>query len=285
MEKSGNSLEIYLREINNYPLLSREKENDYVIKAKNGDKLAREKLIESNLRFVVSVAKFYRRRGLDMEDLINEGNIGLMNSIKRYDPGAGFHFLTYAVWWIRQSITKALCEKQRNIRLPLNKLHNLNHIKKEIDYLSPSKNIGEVSRNNRTIEQIATNLGLEKSIVLELINLEEDTLSLEYPFNKENSFSLGDSLEDNLSPSPENQTVYNIVQEDIQKVLKEYLTPREKKIIEKRFGLNGEFAKSLNEIGLEYNLNKERIRQIEEKALRKLRGKDIKEKLASYFYS
>ncbi len=285
MKKLENSLEIYLKEISKYHLLSREEEKEYAIKAKAGDKDARKKLIESNLRFVVNVAKYYRGRGLDMEDLVNEGNIGLMNSIRRYDPKTGFHFLTYAVWWIRQSITKALYEKSRNIPLPMNKFYALNNIRKQVDYLSPSKNMKEVSKNNQTIEQLAKNLGLEKSIVLELINLEEDTLSLDYPLDKESSFSLIDSLEDNLSPSSENQTINNIAGEEIQDILKEYLTPKEKKIIEERFGLNGEFPKSLNEIGLEFNIHKERIRQIEEKALKKLKRKDIQEKLAPYLYS
>ncbi|MCG8571182.1 MAG: RNA polymerase sigma factor RpoD/SigA [Spirochaetes bacterium] len=276
----NNSLSYYLNEISKIPLLTREEEEDLALRAKNGDRYAKERLVKSNLRFVVSVAKQYRNQGIPLSDLINEGNIGLLTAIDKFDVTMGYHFISYAVWWIRQAILKAICEKSRLIRLPLNRANELIQIVRERKRLEIEK--GE----DPSIMEIADNLDYDKDLVQRLMDVSRETVSLETPVfeNKRNSSYLSDFLEDRKFESPERTAENTSLNEVINSLLKT-LTEKEKAIIEYRFGLNGQKQLSLKEIGKKYNLTKERIRQIEKKALSRLRHSTRKDKLATFMVS
>ncbi len=259
-----NILSMYLKEINRIPLLTREQEDHYAREAAKGVKSAKDMLVQANLRFVVNVAKKYQNQGLPLSDLISEGNIGLMNAIERFDVDKGYHFISYAVWWIRQAILKAICEKSRMIRLPLNRANELVQIEKV------RKEIQGQTSEDAEVTRIAKTLNMDRDHVADLINISRDLISLETPvYAEKDSSLLGDFVEDEGYTQPDAQVIDGTLREDINAVLKT-LTEKEAEIVQYRFGLNGRSPLSLKEIGDKYNLTKERIRQIEKKALKRL---------------
>jgi RNA polymerase primary sigma factor len=271
-----NVLSIYLKEINRIPLLTREEEDYYARRAREGDPEAKNVLIRANLRFVVNVSKKYQNQGLPLSDLISEGNIGLMNAIDRFDVDKGYHFISYAVWWIRQGILKAICEKSRMIRLPLNRANELVQIEKV------RKEIQSQRGEDPEVGEIAKSLDMDQDHVADLINISRDLISLETPvYAEKDSSLLGDFVEDVGYEHPESVLIEHSLQEDIDEVLGT-LTKKEAEIIQYRFGLNGRSPLSLKEIGDRYNLTKERIRQIEKKALKRLQHPSRSHRLQSY---
>ncbi len=272
-----NVLAIYLKEINNIPLLSREDEEKYARLAAKGDKDARDMLVKSNLRFVVNIAKKYKNHGIHLSDLINEGNIGLLNAIEKYDVDRGYHFISYAVWWIRQAILKAIGEKSRMIRLPLNRAGELVQIEKvRKEYLS-------VNGTDPEIKDIASQLSLSEEHIREMISISREHISLDTPVTSidKDSAKMGDYIEDTMYKQPDDQIIDKSLKEEINKLLST-LSGKEANIIEQRFGLNGESPQSLKEIGDKYNLTKERIRQIEKKALERLKHVSRSQYLEAY---
>lgn len=271
-----NVLSMYLKEINKIPLLTREEENYHARRAAQGIQESKDALIQANLRFVVNVAKKYQNQGLPLSDLISEGNIGLMNAIERFDVDKGYHFISYAVWWIRQAILKAICEKSRMIRLPLNRANELVQIEKVRKDIQGSK--GEEAE----LQEIARTLDMTPDHVADLVNISRDLVSLETPvYQEKDSSVLGDFVEDHNYIRPEALMIERSLKEDINQVLSS-LTEKEAEIIQFRFGLNGRSPLSLKEIGDRYSLTKERIRQIEKKALRRLQHPKRAQHLESY---
>jgi RNA polymerase primary sigma factor len=259
-----NIISIYLKEINKIPLLTREEEDHYARRAAQGDKEAIDKLVSANLRFVVNVAKKYQNQGLPLSDLINEGNIGLINAIERFDVDKGFHFISYAVWWIRQAILKAISEKARMIRLPLNRANELVQIEKARKQLQVGK------ADEPEIAEIAEAVNMDKDHVASLLRISQDLVSLDTPVYADKGTSqLGDFIEDREYRAPEDEAMDKSLKEDINKMLKT-LSEKESDIIQYRYGLNGKTPLSLKDIGDKYNLTKERIRQIEKKAIKRL---------------
>lgn len=275
-KEDENIISIYLKEINKIPLLTREEEDHFARLAEKGDKAAKDKLVQANLRFVVNVAKKYQNQGLPLSDLISEGNIGLMNAIERFDVNKGYHFISYAVWWIRQAILKAICEKSRMIRLPLNRANELVQIEKVRKQIQSEK--GEEAE----MKQIAATLNMDADHVADLINISRDLISLETPvYAEKDSSLLGDFVEDEGYKQPENQVVERSLKEDINAILST-LSDKESEIVQYRFGLNGRSPLSLKEIGDKYNLTKERIRQIEKKAIKRLQHPKRSQYLEAY---
>jgi RNA polymerase primary sigma factor len=278
--QESSSLSYYLNEISKIPLLTREEEESLATLAKNGDKKAKEKLIRANLRFVVTVAKKYRNRGIPLADLINEGNMGLITAIDKFEVERGFHFISYAVWWIRQAILKAICERSRAIRLPLNRANELVQIEKAKRFMEIRDNV------EPTPEEIAKELSMDKDLVNHLLNVSRETISLETPAyeDKKNSSCISDFITDEKFDTPEEEVEKKSLHEAINKVLNT-LTEKEKQIIEYRYGLNGNKSMSLKQIGEKYDLTKERIRQIEKKALVRLRHSSRSDKLRAFIES
>jgi RNA polymerase primary sigma factor len=271
-----NVLSLYLKEINKVPLLKREEEETLARAAARNDRTAKDKLIRANLRFVVNVAKKYQNQGLPLADLISEGNIGLMNAIERFDVEKGYHFISYAVWWIRQAILKAICEKSRMIRLPLNRANELVQIEKVKKDLQ-----GEQYSLSET-DMIAKKLDIDRDHVAELINISRELISLDTPvYSEKDSSLLGDFVEDKDQPMPDDLVVENSLREDINGILRT-LSQKESEIIQYRFGLNGRRQMSLKEIGSKYKLTKERIRQIEKKAIKRLQHPSRSHVLRAY---
>jgi len=271
-----SSLSVYLREINKIPLLTREEEVNLARRAAKDDKNAKEKLIKANLRFVVNVAKKYQNQGLTLSDLISEGNLGLITAVDKFDVEKGYHFISYAVWWIKQSILKAICEKSRMIRLPLNRANELLQIEKV------KREIGSNKDGEADIEEIADFLDMDKSRINDLINASKEFVSLETPLSSDkDANTISDLMEDTKGADPEEVLIDRTLQESIEYVLST-LTEKESSVIKYRFGLNGERPHSLKEIGDKYNLTKERIRQIEKKAISRLRHPTRSQKLSSY---
>ena len=277
MVNESNVLELYLRDINKVPLLTREEETSLAIEAAKGNKAAKNKIVNANLRFVVNIAKKYQNHGLDLTDLISEGNIGLLVAIDKFDVTKGYHFISYAVWWIRQSILKAICEKSRSIRLPLNRANELvriEHARKSI--------VG-----NKTIEQelteVAQMLNMDKEHVREMINISREMISLDAELStpENDKTSVGDFIEDTQSEKPEDKVVNDSLKEEINNVL-HTLKPNEENVLRLRFGLNGEKPMSLKEVGDVCNLTKERIRQIEKHAILRMQHVTRARRLESY---
>ena len=271
-----SSLSVYLREINKIPLLTREEEVKLARLAAKDDQESKDRLIKANLRFVVNVAKKYQNQGLTLSDLISEGNLGLITAVDKFDVEKGYHFISYAVWWIKQSILKAICEKSRMIRLPLNRANELLQIEKV------KREIGSNKDGEADIEEIADFLDMDKSRINDLINASKEFVSLETPLSSDkDANTISDLMEDTKGADPEEILINSTLQESIEKVLST-LTEKESNVIKYRFGLNGERPHSLKEIGDKYNLTKERIRQIEKKAISRLRHPTRSQKLQSY---
>ena len=277
MENDNEILSVYLREINRIPLLSYDEEYELALKAKAGDKAARDRIINANLRFVVSVAKKFRGNGLPLSDLIDEGNIGLITALDKFEPEKGYHFISYAVWWIRQSIMKAISEKSRAVRLPLNRSNELIQIQKAQKSL-----MHEMEKTAPTAEEIADLTGLDRKLVDDLLSISQDIVSFDSPVRKddESDSTFGDFIEDEAD-GPETQVIDSSLKDEVQGILS-MLTDKERAIIIKRFGLDGSEPKSLKEIGEGYGLTKERIRQIEKRALEKLRNASEKKDLRAF---
>lgn len=272
----ANILSMYLKEINRIPLLTPEEELSLAKRAQKGDEFARKRMIEANLRFVVNVAKKYQNQGMPLIDLINEGNIGLMTALDKFDPDKGYHFISYAVWWIRQSVMKAINEKSRAVRLPLNRTNELLQIQKAQRSL-----MKDLSTDDPTMEDIGTLTGFEPEHVSSLLSISRDLISLDAPvFNDGSTSNIGDFIEDE-SQNPEQSLMDASLKEDVRSLLAT-LSDKEREIIELRFGLEGKTPMSLKEIGELYNLTKERIRQIEKKALERLRNPSKSKMVESY---
>lgn len=270
-----NILAIYLEEINRIPLLTREEEDKISRAAKGGNPVAKEKLINANLRFVVNVAKKYKNSGVPLDDLINEGNLGLMTAVDKFDPDKGYHFISYAVWWIRQSILKAVCEKSRSIRLPLNRANELVQIQKT------KREISAITGENVSNKEVAAILGMDSDKVSEILEISQDLVSLDTPISDDSdSSSLGDIIESRYR-TPEELSLEDSLKESINNQLA-LLSEKEAYIINSRFGLNGYKPRSLKSIGDELGLTKERIRQIEKKSLEKLRLTAFQDSLEAF---
>ncbi len=254
----------YLSDLKRHPLLTREEEQRYARAARAGDEQAKEKLVNSNLRFVVNISRQYQNRGIPLSDLVSEGNIGLLKAVEKFDPERGFHFTTYAVWWIRQSIMKALEAQSRPIRLPA-------HAASVVERIGWARSeLRQRLRREPTTDQIALFLDLPEKRVAELLSVSRDPLSLESPaFDEDVPAELGDSVRDKAGRSPEEEAMANVLKADINDVLGS-LSRRESDIVQSRFGLNGRQRLTLNELGRRYRLTKERVRQIEKRALERL---------------
>ena len=278
MDDDKDVLSIYLKQINKIPMISHEEEYELALKAQQGDKKAREKLINSNLRFVVTVAKKYQGQGLPLEDLINEGNIGLLTAIDKFEPDKGYHFISYAVWWIRQSIMKAVCEKSRAVRLPLNRANELFQIQKIQKALIHDSGSTDVS-----VEEIADASGLEADLVKDLLAVSREMVSFDAPVASKGELSdskVGDFIEDEKL-GPEEEVINKSLKNDIESLLST-LTDKEREIIIMRFGLYDVKPMSLKEIGDQYGLTKERIREIEKRAIEKMRMPNRYKLIESY---
>ena len=265
----------YLKEIGRVPLLSAEEEAALARAAQAGDEDARRRLSEANLRLVVSVAKRYAGRGLPFLDLIQEGNLGLMKAAEKFERDRGFKFSTYATWWIRQSITRAIADQGRTIRIPVHLVESINRVK---------KTAGELLRRTGrepTAEEIAAQLDMEPARVRELIQLAQDPISLETPVGEEEDAHLEDFIQDDEAGVPADEAGRQLLRRELMNVLKS-LTPREERVIALRFGLEDGRARTLEELGREFNVTRERVRQIEAKALRKLRHPSRAKRLRDY---
>ena len=277
MAHNDNILALYLKDINKIPMLSHEEQSELADKAQKGDKKAQDKLVNANLRFVVNVAKKYQNHGLDLTDLISEGNLGLLTAVEKFDSSKGYHFISYAVWWIRQSILKAVCEKSRPIRLPLNRANELVQIE------HARKTLGHKKTEQQEYEEIGKMLNMEPSHVREMINISRDMISLDAELNdgENNHAKIGDFFEDNTYDRPEEKAIDNAMKNDINNIV-DSLKPNEAKIIRMRFGLNGYKPMSLKEVGEICDLTKERIRQIEKHAIQRLQHPTRARRLLDY---
>ena len=260
----NHSLENYLREIGNVDLLTPEQEIEFARKIKNNDQRALERLVSANLRFVVSVAKSYQNYGLSLEDLINEGNLGLMKAAYRFDETRGFKFISYAVWWIKQSILQAIAEQSRLVRLPLNRVGTLTKIGKVYSMLEQ-----ELEREP-TPDEIADVLESDTSDISDTMKMATRAVSMDSPLQRNSESRLIDIIQNQDEPEPDSEVMDESLKDEVNYIL-ETLTARESKILKLYFGLDGEKPHTLEEIGIKFKLTRERVRQIKEKALRRLR--------------
>ncbi|MEJ2628080.1 MAG: sigma-70 family RNA polymerase sigma factor [bacterium] len=273
--KESHSLDRYLQEIGEVSLLSPEEEVELARRIKANDKVALEKLTKANLRFVVSVAKQYQNQGLTLGDLINEGNLGLIKAAKRFDETRGFKFISYAVWWIRQSILQALAEQSRVVRLPLNRVGDLNKIGKALSDLEQSY------ERAPSTKEIADKLEMSPDEVMDTMKISGQHISLDAPFNQTEENSLLDVIENENQDSPDNYLLNESLSIEIKRALKT-LSEREEKVVKLYFGLDREHPLTLEEIGEKFELTRERVRQIKEKAIKKLRHASRSNLLRSY---
>ncbi len=268
-------VKVYLKEIGRVPLLSSEEEIDLAIRIANGDVQAKQRLSEANLRLVVSIAKRYLGRGMQFLDLIQEGNLGLIKAVDKFDYTKGFKFSTYATWWIRQAITRAIADQARTIRIPVHMVENINKVKKVQSQLLHQNG------HEPTPDEIADELDLPVDKVREIMRVAQEPVSLETPIGEEEDSHLGDFIPDDGAPAPADAASHTMLREQLSDVLST-LTPREEKVLRLRFGLEDGRSRTLEEVGKEFNVTRERIRQIEAKALRKLRHPSRSRKLKDY---
>ena len=262
-----SSLDLYLNEIRRYPLLSREDEVELARKARAGDMQAQEKLVRSNLRFVVSIAKKYVGNGVPLEDLINDGNVGLVKAAERFDPERGFKFISYAVWWIRQSILVSVSENSRMIRMPMNRVGLAQKATKM------SRQLEQDLGRDPDAEELAKELGVTREEIEEVTTFSQATLSLDQPVHDEgNETTFVDQIVDDYNAAPDKGAYADSLKRDMDRAL-ESLTDRERTILVRYYGLNGVKARTLEDIGKEMGYTRERIRQIKEQAIDKLRSR------------
>lgn len=274
---SDDILSTYLKEINKVPLLTKEEENDLAAKAKAGDQAARQRIASANLRFVVNIAKKYRHSGMDMTDLISEGNVGLMTAIDKFDPQKGYRFISYAVWWIRQSILKAIYETKDAIRLPLNRVNELVKIKKV------KKALGNRKSEEEEIKEVAAHLNMEQDTVRDLLAISQEMVSLDMNVQTKpgETSTFGDFIEDTRYQGPEEGSLDSAMKREVRDVLGT-LKPKEAQVIRLRYGLDGTEPMSLKEVGDICKLTKERIRQIEKNAIDRARVPAASRALQAY---
>ena len=266
---------MYLREIGRIPLLTFDQELDLAKRILDGDEEAKQKLAESNLRLVVSIAKKYVGRGMLFLDLIQEGNMGLIKAVEKFDYTKGFKFSTYATWWIRQAITRAIADQARTIRIPVHMVETINKL------IRTSRHLLQQLGREPTPEEIAQEMEIPVEKVMEIQKIAQDPVSLETPIGEEDDSHLGDFIQDEDSPAPQDSAAYTMLKEQLEEVMNT-LTPREAKVLKLRFGLEDGKARTLEEVGREFDVTRERIRQIEAKALRKLRHPSRSKKLRDY---
>ena len=266
---------MYLREIGKIPLLSFDEELELAKKVIEGDEDAKQKLVESNLRLVVSIAKKYVGRGMLFLDLIQEGNMGLIKAVEKFDYTKGYKFSTYATWWIRQAITRAIADQARTIRIPVHMVETINKL------IRTSRHLLQQLGREPTPEEIAQEMEIPVEKVMEIQKIAQDPVSLETPIGEEDDSHLGDFIQDEDSPAPQDSAAYTLLKEQLEEVMNT-LTPREAKVLKLRFGLEDGRARTLEEVGREFQVTRERIRQIEAKALRKLRHPSRSKKLKDY---
>ena len=268
-------VKVYLKDIGKVPLLTSEEEVDLAIRISNGDIAARQRLSEANLRLVVSIAKRYLGRGMQFLDLIQEGNLGLIKAVEKFDYTKGFKFSTYATWWIRQAITRAIADQARTIRIPVHMVETINKVKKVQSQLLHQNG------HEPTPDEIADEIDMPVDKVREIMRVAQEPVSLETPIGEEEDSHLGDFIPDNDAPAPADAASHTMLREQLADVLST-LTPREEKVLRLRFGLEDGRSRTLEEVGKEFNVTRERIRQIEAKALRKLRHPSRSRKLKDY---
>ena len=276
---SDDSVRLYLREIGKIPLLSPDEELELAHKVVAGDKRAKDKMAEANMRLVVSIAKRYSGRGLDFLDLIQEGNTGLLRAVEKFDPDKGFKFSTYATWWIRQAITRAIADQARTIRIPVHMVETINKL------LRTQRRMTQELNREPTIEELAKELEMEPEKVEYVIKIKQDITSLDAGVGRDDDAGedsvLGDFIEDEDAASPVDTAASQLLKEQVQDILNT-LTEREQKIVKMRFGLEDGKSHTLEEVGQEFSVTRERIRQIEAKALAKLRKHKDAKKLYEY---
>ncbi len=275
---ADDSVRLYLREIGKIPLLTPEEEADLAQRIVKGDKKAKDKMVESNMRLVVSIAKRYGGRGLDFLDLIQEGNTGLLRAVEKFDPAKGFKFSTYATWWVRQAITRAIADQARTIRIPVHMVETINKVLRTTRKLTTELN------REPTNEEIAEELNMDVDKIDYVMRIKQDIASLDASVGKEGDDEdsvLGDFVEDEERDSPEDSAANQILKEQLSEIIAT-LSDREQKIIRLRFGIGGGRPHTLEEVGNEFDVTRERIRQIEAKALSKLRKNKETKKLHEY---
>ena len=266
---------MYLREIGKIPLLTFDEELNLAKRILEGDEEAKQKLAESNLRLVVSIAKKYVGRGMLFLDLIQEGNMGLIKAVEKFDYTKGFKFSTYATWWIRQAITRAIADQARTIRIPVHMVETINKL------IRTSRNLLQQMGREPTPEEIAKEMEIPVEKVVEIQKIAQDPVSLETPIGEEEDSHLGDFIQDEDSPAPHDAASYTLLKEQLEEVMNT-LTPREAKVLKLRFGLEDGKSRTLEEVGKEFNVTRERIRQIEAKALRKLKHPSRSKRLKDF---
>ena len=275
---ADDSVRLYLREIGKIPLLTPEEEADLAQRIVKGDKKAKDKMVEANMRLVVSIAKRYSGRGLDFLDLIQEGNTGLLRAVEKFDPDKGFKFSTYATWWVRQAITRAIADQARTIRIPVHMVETINKV------LRTTRKLTSELNREPTNEEIAKALDMEPDKIDYVMRIKQDIASLDASIGREGDDEdsvLGDFVEDEERDSPEDSAANQILKEQLSEIIAT-LTDREQKIIRLRFGIGGGRPHTLEEVGAEFDVTRERIRQIEAKALSKLRKNKETKKLHEY---
>ncbi len=266
---------MYLKEIGKVPLLAAERELELAELMANGSEAAKQELVESNLRLVVSIAKRYVGKGMFFLDLIQEGNLGLMKAVDKFDYTKGYKFSTYATWWIRQAITRAIADQARTIRIPVHMVETIHKVSRI------SRQLLQENGREATPDEIAAVMGMSADKVREIMKIAQDPVSLETPIGEEEDSHLGDFIPDDASPAPADAASYTLLREQLNEVLKT-LTPREESVLKLRFGLKDGRTRTLEEVGKEFNITRERIRQIEAKALRKLRHPSRSKRLRDY---
>ena len=266
---------MYLKEIGKVPLLTADEEIEIAQRMEQGDDDAKRKLAEANLRLVVSIAKRYVGRGMLFLDLIQEGNLGLIKAVEKFDYRKGYKFSTYATWWIRQAITRAIADQARTIRIPVHMVETINKL------IRVSRQLLQEYGREPTPEEIAVEMGISEDKVREIIKIAQEPVSLETPIGEEEDSHLGDFIPDDDAPAPAEAASFSLMKEQLLDVL-DTLTPREEKVLRLRFGLDDGRQRTLEEVGREFNVTRERIRQIEAKALRKLRHPSRSKKLKDY---